>query len=163
MKLRTLAFALVALLALLALAVGFTSIDHPIILKWVTGSARHFGKPMNATVFVDGKVNDQVKVFYTDEPDNYLLSFVECDTTGMLKFLNIDLNKKLISQPVAKSADDHDFIAGHLFQSKAVGQFSPYQADQNDFDPRLSITGDQIRLDLPPNALHFDSIRIEMN
>ena len=96
MTLRKLLKIVFGLLILFAVAIGLTSINHPIILKWVTGSARHFGKPIPATVYTNGQVNDHIKVFYTDEPNNYLLSLTVYDSLGMVIFLNIDLNEKWI-------------------------------------------------------------------
>jgi len=37
--------------------------NHPIILKWVTGSARYNGKPIQAKVYTNGQVNCHIKVF----------------------------------------------------------------------------------------------------
>jgi hypothetical protein len=152
------------MLILFAVAIGLTSINHPIILKWVSGSARHFGTATPATVYTNGQVNDRIKVFYTDEPDNYLVSLAEYDNSGRLKFLNIDLNKKLIGTPVGTSEKDYDFIAGHLFQSKASGHFTSLQDGVKgfNFDPQISFVDDQIRFKLPPNNLKIDSIRIQL-
>ncbi|MBC5994843.1 hypothetical protein [Pontibacter cellulosilyticus] len=152
------------LLILLAVAVGLASISHPIILKWVTGSAKHHGKPMPATVYTNGQVNDHIKVFYSDEPKNYLLSFAEYDSLGMIKFLNVDLNEKRIGRPVATSKNDFDIIAGHLFQSETGRHFSPLQDDIKgvDFDSHLTFSDTEIKFNMPPNKLKFDSIRIEL-
>ena len=152
------------LLILFAVAVGLTSIDHPIILKWVTGSARHFGKPISATVYTNGQVNDHIKVFYSDEADNYLLSLAEYDSSGILKFFNINLNEKWIGRTVGTSKNDYDLIAGHLFLSETGQHFTPFQDDMKgfNFDPQLSLTGRQIKFNMPPNKLKFDSIRMEL-
>lgn len=164
MMLRKLVKITVGLLFFLAVAVGLTSINHPIILKWVTGSARHFGKPMSATVYTNGQVNDQIKIFYTDEANNYLISLEEYDSLGMLKFININLEEKWIGKPAATSKNDYDFIAGHLFQSETGGQFSAFQDPVKGFgfDPQLSFTAKEIKFNLPPGKLKFDSIRIEL-
>ena len=150
------------LLIVFAVAVGLTSINHPIILKWVTGSAKHHGKPIPATVYTDGQVNDHIKVFYTDEANSYLLSLAEYDSLGMLKFININLDEKWIGTPVGTSKNDYDFIAGHLFQSETGAQYSPFQDDMKgfNFDPQFSFTDRQIKFNMPPNKLKFDSIRI---
>jgi hypothetical protein len=90
----------VGLFLLLAVAVGLTSINHPILLKWLTGSARHIGKPIHATIYTNGQVNHDIKVFHVDKywvsnekANNYLLSLTEYDSLGMLKFFNINLMK----------------------------------------------------------------------
>ncbi len=152
------------LLLLFAVAVGLTSINHPIVLKWVTGSARHHGKPIPATVYTNGLLNDNINVYYTDEANNYLISLAEYDSLEMLKFFNINLNEKWIGRPVGTSKNDFDIIAGHLFQSETGGHFSPLQDDVKgfNFDPQLSFTGRQIKFNMPPNQSRFDSIRIEL-
>lgn len=153
------------LLILFAVAVGLTSINHPIILKWVTGSARHFGKPIPAIVYTNGQVNDHIKVFYSDEENNYLLSLTAYDSSGMSEFFNINLNEKWIGRPVGMSKNDYDFIAGHLFLSETGEHFSPFQDEMKgfNFDPQFSITGRQIKFNMPPNKLKFDSVRIKLH
>ena len=123
MLLRKLLKIVLVLLILFAVAIGLTSINHPIILKWVTGSARHFGQSIPATVYSNGQVNHHIKVFYTDEPNNYLLSLGEYDSLATLKFININLNEKWIGRPVGTSKKDYDFIAGHLFLSETGKNF----------------------------------------
>ena len=165
MTLRKFLKIIFGLLILFAVAVGLTSINHPIILKWVIGSARHFGKPIPATVYANGQVNDQIKVFYTDEPNNYLLSLTEFDSLGMLKFLNINLGEKWIGRPVGISKKDYDLIAGHLFLSETGQHFTPFQDDMKgfNFDPQLLFTDSQIKFNMPPNKLKFDSVRIRLH
>ena len=152
----------IGLLILFAVAVGLISINHPIILKWVTGSAKHHGKPIPATIYTNGQVNDHIKVFYSDEANNYLVSLPEYDSSGMLKFLNINLNEKWIGRPAGTSKNDYDFIVGHLFQSETGGRFTPFQDDMKGFnyDPQLTFTDRQIKFNMPPNKLRFDSVRI---
>lgn len=171
MTLRKLLKIIVGLLFLLAVAVGLTSINHPIILKWLSGSARHIDKPIQAKVYTDGQINKDIKVFHVDKywgssekANNYLLSLTEYDSLGMLKFFNINLNEKWIGRPVGTSKKDYDFIAGHLFQSETGGHFSPFQDDMKgfNFDPQLSFTDGQIKFNVPPNTLRFDSVRIEL-
>jgi hypothetical protein len=164
MTLRKVLKLVLALLFLFAVALGLTSINHPIILKWVTGAAKHHGQPMQATIYTNGQVSDHIKVFYTDEPNNYLLSLSEYDSLGMLQFLNINLNEKWIGRPVTTSKHDYDLIAGHLFQSETGRHFSPFQDDIKGFgfDPQLTFTGRQIKFNMPPGRLKFDSIRIEL-
>src|SRR5688500_18133367 len=129
MTLHKLLKILFGLLTLFAVVVGLTSINHPIILKWVTGSARHLGKSIPATVYTNGQVNDNIKVFYSDEANNYLLKMTGYDSLEMLHFININLNEKWIGRPAGTSKNDYDFIAGHLFQSETGGHFTPFQDD----------------------------------
>lgn len=171
MTLRKLLKILVGLLFLFAVAVGLTSINHPIILKWLSGSARHIGKPIQAIVYTDGQVTNAINVFHVDRywgsdeiANNYLLRLTDYDSLGVLKFFNINLNEKWIGRPVGTSKRDYDFIAGHLFQSETGGHFSPFQDDMKgfNFDPHLSFTDKQIKFNIPPGVLKFDSMRIEL-
>lgn len=157
------------LLILVAVVAGFTSINHPIILKWFAGSARHIGKPMKATVYKNGELSEGIKVFYVEKywgsnkkAKNYLISIREYDSTSVLRFLNINLKEKWIGRPVGNSKNDYDFIWGHLFQSETGGHFSPFQDEMKgfSFDPQLSIADKQIKFNVPANKLKFDSITI---
>lgn len=171
MTLRNFLKIVMGLLLLFAAAIGLTSINHPIILKWLSGSARRIGKPITATVYTNGKVNSGIKVFHVDEywgsskkVNSYLLSLTAYDSLGMLKFFNINLNEKWIGSPVGTSKNDYDCIAGHLFQSETGGHFISFQDDMKgfNFDPQLLVTERQIRFNIPPNKLNFDSVRIEL-
>jgi hypothetical protein len=164
MKLRKLLKVTSALLILIAVAVGLTSIDHPIILKWVTGFARHFGKPIPATVYTNGQANDRIKVFYTDEPDSYLLSLAEYDSSGVFTFLYINLADKWIGRPTGMSRKEYDFISGHLFLMKSAERYTPIRDDMNGttFDAQLLSIDGQIEFKLPPNKLELDSVRIDL-
>ena len=155
---------MLGLLILLAVAIGLTSINHPIILKWVAGSARHFGKPIEATVYTNEEVNDHIKIFYSDDPNNYLLSLKEDDSSEMYKFFNINLAGKWIGRAVGTSKNDYDFIAGHLFLSEKGQHFTPFQDEikGSNFDPQFSTTGRQIKFNMPPNELKIDSVRIKL-
>ena len=171
MTLRKLLKIVFGLLILFAVVVGLTSINHPIILKWLTGSARYIGKPIEATVYTNGQVNHDIKVFHVDKywgsnkkANNYLLSLTEYDNLGKLKYFCINLNEKWIGRPAGTSKNDYDFIAGHLFQSETGGHFTPFQDDMKgfNFDPQLLFTDRQIKFNVPPNKLKFDSLRIEL-
>jgi len=160
-----------SLLFLIAVVIGFISINHPIILKWITGSARFIGKPVSATVYTNGELNSGIKVFHVDKywssnkkANNYLLSLKEYDSTGRLIFFNINLEEKWMGIPIGTSHNDYDFIAGCLFQSETGGHFARFQDDMKgfDFDPKLSFTNKQIRFNVPPGKLKFDSVKIEL-
>ena len=162
MKLRKLILFILGLLVCGAVAIGLTSINHPIILKWVSGSARHHGKPMPASVYKNGQVTDQIKVYYTDEENSYLLSITEDGNRPMLKVIYINLSKGWIGRPVLTSENDYDLIAGHLFQSKEAGQFTSLEngLEGFSFDPQLSSTKTEIKFNMPADKAKLDSVRI---
>ena len=170
MTFRKLFKILVGLFLFFAVVVGLIYKSHPIILKWLDGSARLIGKPIQATVYTNGEVNIDIKVFLVvkywdsnEKTDNYILSLREFDSLGMLKFFSIDLKEKWIGRPVGTSNYDYDFVFGCLFQSETGGHFIPFQEDVKgfNFDPQLSFTDRQIKFNVPPKLLKFDSVRIE--
>ncbi len=171
MKLRKNLKIVFGLFILIAVVFGLTSINHPILLKWILGTAKHIGKPIHTTVYTNGQVNNDIKVFFIDkywgsnmEANNYLLNLTEYDSLGRLKFVNINLREKWIGMPVGSDNYDYDFIAGHLFQSETGGHFIPFQDKMKgfSFEPQLSFNNGQIKFNMPPNKLTFDSIRIEI-
>lgn len=162
---------LIGLAVIFAVVVGLTSINHPIILKWLIGSARIIGKPVKALIYTNGKLNSKVKIYKTDnywsrENNNkFLLYFPDYDRQGKLKFINIDLKDKWVGRPVGTGKDDYDFINRVLFQSEVGGHFIDFRNDIKGygFDPQITFNDSQIKFNVPPNQLNFDSLRIELN
>jgi len=149
MTLRKFLKIIVGLFLIFGVAVELTAIQHPIILKWLSGAAGIIGRPTNATVHTNGHVNHDIKVFHVDKywgsnekANNYLLKLTEFDRLGKLKFISINLNEKWIGRPAGTSKTDYDFIAGRLIQSETGGYSPPFQDDIKgfDFDPKLSFT-----------------------
>src|SRR5262245_12687436 len=92
---------IVAMVLIIAISVGLTAINHPIVLTWLSGSARFIGKPINAAVYTDGVINPGIKAYHVDrywgttrKANNYIVSLREFDRLGMLKFFNINLDEK---------------------------------------------------------------------
>jgi hypothetical protein len=108
---------LIALLLLVIVAVIATYKTHPIILKWLYGTAGLIGKPIYAKVYTNGCINNDIKVFHTnkywdtnEKADNYILSLKQFDSLGMLKFFNVNLKEKWIGRPAGTSIYEYDFI-----------------------------------------------------
>lgn len=158
------------LLIVSAVTLGIFSFSHPIILKWVVGSARNIGKPVNAMVYTNGNINNEIKVFLIDKywngkkTNNYILSLSEFDSIGKLKFISIDIQDKWVGRPSGTSKDDYDFVSGTLFQSEVGAHFTDFKNDTKgySFDPLLTFTDKQIKFNVPPGKLKFDSVRIEL-
>lgn len=169
MKLSKILKIVIGLCSFFIVVIAVTSIFHPIVLSWLSGGARSLGKPVNAIVYTNGKVNSSIKVYHTDkywdsnEKTNiYLLSLDMLNDLEMLRFIHIDLKEKWIGRPVAATHSDYDSLFGCLFESDHT--FIPFQNDMKgfDFDPKLSFNGKKIKFNLPPAGLIFDSIRIEL-
>ncbi len=166
----------IGLLICFAIIIGLTSIKHPIILKWLAGSARIIGKPIGATVYTNGKAGNNIKVYKVDKywdnkpntskrANTYLLNLKEFDKEGKLKFININLDEGWIGIPIGLAKKDYDYILGYLFQSEVGGHFADFRDDIKgySFDPNLVFDKNQIKFSVPPNKLKFDSIEINFD
>lgn len=162
---------ILGLFILLSTVFGLTYLSHPILLKLLAGSARHIGKPIQADVYTNGQLNKGIKIYYSDkyfgseEPaKDYIVSLTEYDQEGMLKFFRIDLKDNWIGRPTSTSIYDYDVIMGHLFQSEVGETCAPWWDDMKgfNFNAQLSFTGKEIKFNIPPNVLKFDSVRIEL-
>ncbi len=162
---------LIGVFIFLFASVYLSSLKHPIVLKIISGSARNIGKPIETVVYTDGKINESIKVFYYNKhwgnnkkTDVFLLNLTETDERGLLTFIGIFPEEKWVGQPNSTNIKEYDFIFGNLFQSDVGGHFVPFhdQIKGFGFDPQLSTTKKQIKFNIPPNKLDFDSIRIEL-
>ena len=175
MTLHKLLKIIVGLLLLFAVTIGLISINHPIILKWLTGSARIIGKPANALIYTNGQPNNDIKVFKVDKywddgpstptkAHTYLLSFKKIDNESKLQFININLDQIWMGIPVGAAKKDYDHIFGYLFQSDVGGHFANFTDDIKGygFNPNLSFSERQIKFNVPQNKFMFDSVRIEL-
>lgn len=160
----------IGLLLILVVAVGLTTINHPIILKWLSGTARYIGKPITATVYTNGQINPDIKIFHVDkywngEKADYFLLYTPYADKSRLKFFSLNKKDNYVGSPTSTNIRDYDLIGGHLFQSEIGAKFSPFTDDMKgfDFDPHLTFNDRQITLNVPPTAIELkcDSIRIE--
>ena len=171
MTFRKLLKIIFGLLFIFAVAVGLTSLNHPIILKWLSGSARLIGKPVASVVYTNGQVNPDIKIFHVDkywdgtQADYYLIHFSFADTKDTREIISIDKKDNYVGRPSSTNKNEYDKIFGRLFQGEVGSKFTPFTDDMKgyDFDPQLSFTDKTIKLKIPPSAKEFkcDSIRIE--
>lgn len=160
---------LIGLLIICGITIGLTSINHPILLKWVSGSARLIGKPLIATVYVNGRINKDVKVFHVDKnwngkhADYYILHFPNAENSR-LKFISLNKKENYVGIPISTNIRDNDLIMELLFQSEVGAYFSPMQDEMKGFnyDPKPVFSEKEISLNLPQNTREFmlDSIRV---
>ncbi|HEY2583524.1 MAG TPA: hypothetical protein VGI43_17060 [Mucilaginibacter sp.] len=162
---------LAVLLLLFFISIIVIQSTHPIILKWLTGTARIIGEPIKATVSTDGCINKDIKVYrektFWDgkKTNDYILTLKEFDKIGMLKFINIKLTYKWVGRPVSTNNADYDTINGSLFQSEVGYHSIDFRDDTKgfNFDPGLKFTEKDIKFNIPPKLLKFNSIWIEFN
>ncbi len=159
--------------ALLIGLIGFLSKDHPIILKWLTGSARIIGQPIEAEVFTDGQLNSQIKVFpaqsawlESDEIAYLILYFPHQKQAESRQVLCIHLGESYVAMPNSHKKD-YDLVLGRLLESETGGKtMVSFQdgAKSFGFDPQLRVQEKRITFQLPPSLEDYncDSIRIEL-
>ena len=137
----------------------------------MSGDARIIGRPANATVFTDGHLNSDLtlyieKTFWDGKKANdYILSLKQFDEYGMLKYINIELTYKWIGIPASNNIADYDTIAGYLFQSDVSYHSSDFRNNMDgfDFDPHLQFTDREIKFNIPPGRLKYNSVLIVLN
>jgi hypothetical protein len=145
---------------------------HPIILRWITGSARVIGWPVRASVFSDGEIDKRIKVFHSDKywdksnGDYYILYIHSPYTYNTKHIISLDKPGKYAGVPAATDKNSFDLIFGILFQSKTGTQFSDFRDDVKGygFDPHIDISGKIIRFRLPSKQNPGGSlIRIDLD
>ena len=150
---------------------GLISINHPIVAKWLIGSARLIGRPINASVYTNGKLNSEIKIFHADKYWNgqkadYFLLYTPYAENNPLKVISLNRKDSYVGRPSSTNIRDYDFFSGLLFQSEVGAKFANFKDDMKGFnyDPQLSFIGKQIKLNIPPaitSQIGFDSIRID--
>jgi len=153
------------LIVVIAIACGVIYFKHPILSKWLSDTARNIGKPIKATVYVNGHVNNAVKVYKDNKFKNdYIASFVDIDSVGKLKYMDLDLEKKMAGRPVSVAKEDYDVVLGQLFMSDIAEHVTDFRQDLGlTFDPKLTSTKNEIKFNIATPALRLDSVRIVLN
>ncbi|MFI5160759.1 MAG: hypothetical protein ACHQHN_05750 [Sphingobacteriales bacterium] len=157
---------LAGLIVVIAIACGVIYFKHPIISKWLSDTARNIGKPIDATVYVNGHINDRIKVYRDKKFKNdYIVSFVEINEVGALfKYIDIDLEKKMVGRPGSVATEDYDVVMGSLFMSDIAEHVTDVSRGNDfTFDPKLSFTKNEIRFKIPAPSLNLDSMKIVLN
>ena len=169
MTLRKFLRVIIGLLLIIVVIAGLTLIYHPIVLKWLTGSARLIGRPTRAIVYTDGQVNKDILVFYINkywngEPADYYILYIPYAHNSRLKVFSLNRKDKYAGSPSATNIRDYDIVVGYLFQSEVGAHFTSIQDDIKgfNFDLQLAFTEGQIMLRIPPAAkeLKCDSLRV---
>jgi hypothetical protein len=136
---------LLVLLTTLMIIIGIISINHPIILKWLTGSARLIGKQINATVYTNNQINNNIMVFHVDNywnnenADYYILYSINAIENDRLRFFSLNKKDNYAGKTISTNIRDCDFILGQLFQSEVGAKFIDWQDDTKgfNFNPKL--------------------------
>ena len=145
---------------------------HPIILKWITGSARVIGLPVRASVYADGRIDKRIKVFHSDKywdnskADFYILYILSPYTYKTKHIISLNIRDKYVGVPSVTDKNSFDLVFGILFQSETGTQFSDFREGVKGygFDPQMDISGKIIHFTLPSKQKPEGSlIRIEFS
>jgi hypothetical protein len=143
---------------------------HPILLKWMTGSARMIGLPVRASVYTDAEIDKRIKVFHSNvygdgrKADYYILYLLSPYSFKTKHIISINIRDTCLGVPSVTDKITFDLVFGILFQSRTGTQFSDFRDNVSGygFDPRMDISARTIRFNLlskqKPEA---SSIRIE--
>ena len=140
--------------------------QNPILLKYITNSARIIGKEKTAKIYTNGELNKNIKLFsvtsyFDGKPANYDLLVFNLKVSRKVISINYDYN--YIGLPTSTNEKDYKIIFGNLIQSDLGGQFTPINDAYKgfDFEPELILKGNTIKFNLPADQFGIDSIRIE--
>jgi hypothetical protein len=145
---------------------------HPIIIRWMTGSARVIGWPVPASIYADGQIDKRIRVFHSDskwdnsKADYYILYILSPYAYKTKHIISLDIQNKYAGVPLATDKNSFDLVFGVLFQSETGTQFSDFRDEEKGygFDPHLDISGKTIRFVLPSKqAPGLNLIRIEFS
>jgi len=152
----------------IAVIIGLTSIKHPIILKWITGSARLIGNSTNARIYTNEQLNAYSKVYKVNtywngkKANYYLLYFIDAETKEMTTVISLNIQDNYVGKSVSTNKNDYDIVWGQLFQSEVGAHFSSFKNDMKgyDFDPKLTLSDKEITLNVPRQLFKCDSIKV---
>jgi len=148
-----------------AVAIGVIQHNHPIFLKYLGGEASSLGRPIPAKVYVDGRMNNGIRVYKDPYHKNdYILNLKDYEKIGMLEYIDIALDDKWIGRPVGSNKDCYDTINGKLYQDEVGAHFVDFKDDIKgfNFNPELRFNNKSIEFKVPLHELKFDSVRIEL-
>jgi hypothetical protein len=157
---------LVSLIVIIVIICAVTYFRHPILSKWMHETARNIGKPIKATVYLNGRVNDSVKVYRDIKYKNdYIVTFADvAELDNDFKYIDIDLERKGIGRPGSVAHEDYDVVMGNLYMSDIAEHAIDVRMGKGfTFDPYLVFTKNEIRFRLPTPALKMDSVKIVLN
>lgn len=157
---------LAGLIVAIVITCGVIYFQHPILSKWLSDTARDIGKPIDATVYFNGHVTDSVKIYRDKKFKNdYIVSFAKIDDlSNMYKYIDVDLEKKVIGRPPSFAIEDYDVVVGHLFMSDIAENVTDVTRGSGfTFQPKLAFTQTEIRFRIPTSALKLDSVKIVLN
>ncbi len=140
--------------------------EKPILLKYLSGSARLIGKPVKVKVYINDKLSNKVKIFHTDKywnnekADYYILNCNFCERNIFI----IDRVGKVVACANSTNKSHYDIVLGYLFQSDVGAKFSPIAGNIKGlgFKSNLIIKEDEITFTLPalekPKKINFKLI-----
>jgi hypothetical protein len=147
----------VLILFLLFCTIIFILAVNPIIVKWITGSARLIGKEIQNEVYINGKRKSEVKLFHVNsdfynkkKKKNLVLYLIDLKQYDGIPVIIIDLKDKFVGFPNA-SISDYNLYFGNLIQSESgANVIIPINDGLKGwgYEPKLKINGKEISFEL---------------
>ncbi|MDO1451758.1 hypothetical protein Q0590_36125 [Rhodocytophaga aerolata] len=124
-------------------------LEHPILLKYATFTARNLGTPLQADVYTDEKLNDSIKVF--SNGDSSILLYLS-DTPQIGRVIMVNWEHNMVGIPSGATMNDYDFFWGQLFQSEVGRSIAPFNSVKinHSFNPKLIHRGNEITFIIAP-------------
>ena len=140
--------------------------QHPILLKLFGGTARFVGKKEKAVIYIDGKVDTNSKLFYTqnDKVKGIILLF---EKNKRREIIYVNLDRKNVGLPVGGSKKDFDVTFGVLIQSEVGRRYVPFDDSMKgyNFNSNLSLSKNKISFNLPSelqNRMKGGKVNVEI-
>ncbi|MFD0835116.1 hypothetical protein ACFQ0I_05030 [Mariniflexile aquimaris] len=168
-KLITLFFGLITI----GISCIYVISEKPILGKWVIGTSRLIGKPINCEIKINGAEFNNAKIFHQTSDFNdkakrdYLILIIpNKKKTDKHNVLIIDKENDLIRIPNSNKKD-YEILGNYLFQSES-GANSMIPINDPDkgilFNPKLKIDNETIEFELPEwSEFKVNKVEIKQN
>ena len=136
--------------------------QEPLLIKFLIGTAQNLGKPIDAKVYTNGKLDKKIYVYY--HKNQYVL-FKKIDV-DYNEVVGINMKYNYAGIPVCGSIDSYKLYGKILLQSECGVRFVSFSNEEKmgeAFDPELTTSVKLIKFKLPPDWRYFDcdSVMIE--
>jgi hypothetical protein len=158
-----------------ALVILLINAYHPILIKWIAGSGRIVGKPLKSEVYINGRLDSDVRLFkmnkyWNDEKADIIIVYAPNSKNNFMSIYLIDILDEDIKLPISTLQKDYDVIDGILFQSEtgaSVINLNTPEKSFDDFRINMKIESNQISFYIPHSFdidnVKSDLVRIKLN
>ena len=145
---------------------------NPIIGKYLSGTARLIGKPIDAKIYISEKKSAEAKVFYSNsdfynkQKRDYLILYLRSVKTynGIAVFV-IDKKNEIVYFPNSSDSDYNVYFENLLQSDSGANVMVPINDSLKGlgFDPKLVIQKSKIEFEILDSENRMLKIRIKVN